>query len=273
MKQFWHHVLEFAEETTAHVAVKLLQDFGQVQAEEKSDRSLVTQSDKWADKAIRDAINSTFPDHGILSEETSHIFPDTEWCWVIDPIDGTTNFTRGVPLWGISLALLYQGMPVFGYVYLPPVEQGFHAFYGKALDMKAPDAEAYLNQRVLKPTPDEPSGNHFFNLCSRSTEVIVRSPDFPCKFRMLGAATYNLLTVAAGIAIGAVEATPKIWDIAAVWAIIQASGASWVPLNGETIFPLKPGENYEAKTYPTLAVSRAELIEVFQPLVEFIAQP
>lgn len=271
MKQFWTDVLEFSEEIAAHVAVKLLQDFGQVQAEVKTDQSLVTQSDKSADKAISEAIASRFPKHGILSEETTHIFPDTEWCWIIDPIDGTTNFTRGVPLWGISLALLYQGTPVFGYVYFPPIDQAFHAFCGQALEMEAPDNKAYLNQRILQPSQDEPSSNHFFNLCARSTDVIVRSPNFPCKIRMLGAATYNLLTVAAGVALGAVEATPKIWDISAVWAIAQAAGASWVPLNDETIFPLTPGEDYSTKNYPTLIASREELVPLFKPLVEFVA--
>ena len=109
MSDFWTTVLDFAQATTARVGAQLLQDFGQVQASEKADGSLVTKADQWADQEIQHAIASAFPSHGILSEEGEHIFPGTEWCWVIDPLDGTTNFTRGIPIWAISLGLLYQG--------------------------------------------------------------------------------------------------------------------------------------------------------------------
>ncbi len=114
----WESILSFAETTTARVGVQLLKDFGTVQAAEKLDGSLVTQSDQWADQEIREAIISAFPTHGVLSEEGEHVFPDNEWCWIIDPLDGTTNFARGIPIWGISMGLLYQGTPVFGYVHL-----------------------------------------------------------------------------------------------------------------------------------------------------------
>lgn len=92
---------------------------------------------------------------------------------------------------------------------------------------------------------------------------------FPCKIRMLGVATYNLLTVASGVSLGAVEATPKIWDIAAVWAIAQAAGASWVALDGESSFPLIVGKDYSSFPFPTL-VTRPDLVDKFEPLVKVI---
>ncbi|MBO1346009.1 MAG: inositol monophosphatase family protein [Hormoscilla sp. GUM202] len=227
MNSFWKKILYFAQKTTVRVGNHLLRDFGRVTASEKADGSLVTQADKWAEGELTEAIASAFPSHGVLSEETAQIFPDNEWCWIIDPIDGTTNFTRGIPIWGISLGLLYQGTPVFGYVHLPPNGQTFHGFWGKHPEIYLPKNQAFLNQRPIRTSENNPSSNHFFNLCARSTDVLRRSPEFPCKIRMLGVATYNLLTVAAGIAIGGVEATPKIWDIAAVWAILQAAGGEW----------------------------------------------
>lgn len=87
---------------------------------------------------------------------------------------------------------------------------------------------------------------------------------------MLGVATYNLLTVAMGTALAGVEATPKIWDIAAVWAIVQAAGGVWTPLEPEPIFPLQPGKDYSQRSYPTLVTSRSELVSVFLPLVQSI---
>lgn len=266
---FWTDILAFARSNTDRVGVHLLQDFGQVQAAEKADGSLVTQADRWSDEALRTAITAQFPTHGVLSEEVEHIFPDTEWCWVIDPLDGTTNFARGLPLWGVSLGLLYRGTPVFGYVHIPPLRQSFYGYWSGDSGLEMPTG-AFLNDRPITVSRDRPDANHFFNLCARSTSVM--RPDFPAKIRMLGVATYNLLTVAMGTALGGVEATPKIWDIAAVWAITQAAGATWHPLEPEPIFPLQPGQDYSRRAYPTLVVSQPELLSVFEPLVRSIGE-
>ena len=246
----------------------MLQDFGSVQADEKDDGSLVTKSDNWADAEIRSAIASTFPSHGILSEEGEQVFPDTEWCWVVDPLDGTTNFTRGIPIWGISLGLLYRGTPVFGCVHLPPINQSFHGFYAPDLAGGVFDnmpQGAFLNGQQIRPSADKMSGNHFFNLCSRSVGI---GPHLPSKVRMLGMASYNFLTVASGTVLGGVEATPKIWDIAGSWVIVKAAGAVWLPLESQAIFPLEVGKNYGRISYPTLVMNRQELVSVFLPFVE-----
>lgn len=268
MIDFWTQILNFAETITHNVGDYLLQNFTNVQTVEKSDGSLVTQADRWADDALRQAIRQTFPDHGVLSEEMEHIFPATDWCWIIDPVDGTTNFARGLPIWGISLGLLYRGTPVFGYVHIPPLRQSFHGYWYADSGLKGPTG-AFLNRQPIHTSPDPVSPNHFFNLCARSTSIL-QNP-FPAKIRMLGVATYNLLTVAAGWSLGGVEATPKIWDIAAVWTITQAAGATWTPLEPVPIFPLKPGQDYSRQSYPTLVTSRSELVAVFYPLVKAIA--
>lgn len=261
--EFWTQVLEVAETATTSIGTQLLQ-FGQVQAAEKADGSLVTQADRWADEALRHTLQQAFPSHGVLSEEVEHIFPATEWCWIIDPLDGTTNFARGLPLWGVSIGLLYRGTPVFGYVYLPPLRHAFHGYWYGNSGLTGPTG-AFLNGQPIHTSPDAISPNHFFNLCARSISVLQRP--FPCKIRMLGVATYNLLTVAAGATLGGVEATPKIWDIAAVWAIVQAAGGVWVSLEPDPIFPLQPGQDYSQRAYPTLVTSQPALVPVFQPLV------
>ncbi|MEA5617099.1 inositol monophosphatase family protein [Cronbergia sp. UHCC 0137] len=259
MTDFWTTVLEFAQTTTVKVGARLMQDFGRVQATQKADGSLVTQADKWADQEIRDAIASTFSGYGILTEESDRSFPGTEWCWVIDPLDGTTNFTRGIPIWSISLGLLYQGTPIFGYVYLPPLNHAFHGFWPGSSGLITPTG-AFLNHHPIHVSSDTLSKNHFFNLCTRSTAII--QPDFPCKLRMLGAASYNFLTVANGAVLAGIEATPKVWDIAAAWVILLAAGGSWVSLKSEP-FPLVPGEDYSDRSFPTLVVSRPELVSLF----------
>ena len=265
---FWDDVLSFASQTSHRIGDELLGKFGKLQAVRKDDGSLVTEADKWSDAEIRQAIAETFPEHGVLSEETKHIFPANDWCWVIDPIDGTTNFTRGIPIWGISMGLLYKGTPVFGYVHFPVIRQSFHGYWYGDSGLTGPTG-AYCNDEAIHTSPDEPSLNHIFNLCARSTDVAAQQP-FPCKIRLMGVASYNILIVATGAALGGVEPTPKIWDIAAVWAIVQAAGGAIATLEPQAIFPLEVGKDYGSRPFPSLTASRSDLIPVFKPLVQFI---
>ncbi|MBE9211251.1 inositol monophosphatase family protein [Plectonema cf. radiosum LEGE 06105] len=264
MNDLWNNILEFSQSTTTRIGKQLMQDFGRVQADSKADGSLVTKADKWADNQIRDAISTQFPNHGILSEENNTVFPDNEWCWIVDPLDGTTNFTRGIPIWCISLGLLYKGSPVFGYVYAPPTDEAFYGYWQGDSELSLPSG-AFCNHRPIKTSDDNISKNHFFNVCSRSTSVI--NSDFPCKIRMLGVASYNFLTIATGAVLGAIEGTPKVWDIAGAWVILQAAGGCWISLKSQP-FPLVVGEDYSSKSLPTLAVSKPELIKIFKPLVD-----
>jgi myo-inositol-1(or 4)-monophosphatase len=262
--EFWDRVLEVTRKIGQRVGAQLLLDFGRVQGVEKADGSLVTQSDEWADREIRSSLTTAFPTHAILSEEAEHGFTDAEWTWIIDPLDGTTNFTRGIPLWGISIGLLYRGEPVFGYVYFPPIGQTFYGYWAGNTGLNLPTG-AYLNDRSIHVSPDRPSSNHFFSLCARSIQVW--QPGFPCKIRMLGVATYNFLAVAAGASLGGVEATPKIWDLAAVWAILHAAGGTWISLRAEPTFPAVIGRNYGNYALPSLIVSQPALGDLLLPLM------
>lgn len=265
--EFWTQVLDLARTTAQRVGTRLLSDFGRVQGLEKADGSLVTQSDEWADNEIRSSIAKIFPDHAILSEENEHGFTDARWTWIIDPLDGTTNFTRGIPLWGISIGLLYDGEPVFGYVYFPPVNQTFYGYWAGNTGLDLPTG-AYLNGKPIHVSQDLPSSNHFFSLCARSLQIW--QPGFPCKIRMLGVATYNFLAVAAGASLGGVEATPKIWDLAAVWAIVHAAGGCWYSLRPEPTFPAVVGRNYGSYAMPSLIVNQSELADLLLPLMKSI---
>jgi len=269
MEQVLKDALAFSQTLTKEIGDTLVTQFGKVQAQQKPDGSLVTSSDQWADEQIRNAIAQQFPDHGALTEETVHIFPDREWCWVIDPIDGTTNFTRGIPVWGISMGLLYQGMPVFGYVHFPVLQQSFHGFWLTGSGLTGKNG-AYRNGEPIQTSPDDLSQSQLFSLCVRSMPFLQQP--LPCKTRIVGVCTYSFLLVASGAALGAVEAIPKVWDLAAVWAIVQGAGGKFVPLTPTSAFPLQAGVNYGTTPLPTLVVGRDELASVFQPAVEPIGQ-
>ncbi len=105
--------------------------FRQVEARRKRDGTLVTDTDEQLDRLITTQLFSAFPDHKVLSEEQTTVFdPNVEYTWVVDPIDGTTNFARGLPIWGVSIALLRHGDPVLGVVNFPLTGEIFSAVKG-----------------------------------------------------------------------------------------------------------------------------------------------
>lgn len=268
-ESFWLEVLGTALHLSDRVGQELLNYFGQVTPQEKEDGSLITQADRWADGALREGLAAQFPDHGLLTEETLGAFPHGDWCWVVDPLDGTTNFARKIPIWGISLGLLYRGWPVFGYVAIPPLGEYFYGFYPGETGLKMPSGSfrgtfqppGTSSDPILEaPQPlevfrGELTYNHLFSFCTRSIHQLRLAPEtsFPCKIRMLGVATYNLLTIASGLCVGGIEATPKVWDIAATWVICQAAGATWHFLK-QSPFPLKAGDTYHRSSYPCLVL-------------------
>lgn len=102
-----------------------------LEIEEKEDTSLVTKADKEADQIIIDLIKKEFPEHQILTEENGSIGGKGEYLWVIDPLDGTLNFTRGIPFFSTSIALLRNNQPILAVVYNPITNSIFSAEAGK----------------------------------------------------------------------------------------------------------------------------------------------
>ncbi len=98
--------------------------------EMKADSSPVTIADKKTEEALRTELSKAFPGHGIVGEEFGEEFPDREFVWTIDPIDGTRSFVRGVPLFGTLVALLHRGEPVVGIAVLPALDETYVAAKG-----------------------------------------------------------------------------------------------------------------------------------------------
>ena len=97
----------------------------------KPDKSPVTKADIETEKLIRKIISRKYPDHGIIGEELPPKNPKAKYKWVIDPIDGTKMFVRQIPLWSTLLALLENDKPIIGIIYLPAIENLYHAQKGK----------------------------------------------------------------------------------------------------------------------------------------------
>ena len=113
------------------IRARQLQDFGQIGSDVKPDGSLITDCDRWSDAALVEGLASIAPGEGVLSEEGSKTVPNTRAYWVVDPLDGTTNFAAGIPYWAISVARFVDGRPSEVFLDVPALNQRFVALRGR----------------------------------------------------------------------------------------------------------------------------------------------
>ena len=242
------------------VAERQRQDFGHMVSAQKADGSLITACDRWSDQQLVQGLQSLYPREGVLSEEGNQRVPESPAYWVVDPLDGTTNFAAGIPYWAISLARFEQGEPVLAVLDVPPLRQRIVAIR---------HAGAWRNGKPLQPPRlhSQPAG--CASLCSRSIHVLQKLPHrrFPGKIRLLGVASLNLVSVAMGQTVAALEATPKIWDLAAAWLVLSELGC---PLRWLAREPgqIPPGTDLSTCDFPVLVADCAETLEKFSPWAE-----
>lgn len=126
------------------VAERQRADFGHSQPDLKADGSLITACDRWSDLTLVEGLAELFPGEGVLSEEGRQQVPDTPAYWVVDPLDGTTNFAAGIPYWAISMARFEAGVPVLSILDVPPLRQRIVAIRGRG---------AWRNGKPIPPPP------------------------------------------------------------------------------------------------------------------------
>lgn len=228
-------------------------------ARRKGDGTLVTLADERNDRLITAGINAAYPDHAVLSEEQDTVYdPANEFTWVIDPIDGTTNFARGLLIWGVSIALLHHGLPVVGVVHFPLLQETYGAIIGRM---------ATRNGEKIESAHDKEAGDQQLIMqCTRTMRHYrVKTP---LKARILGSAAYHMTKVADGTALAGIESTPKIWDLAAVALILSEAGALLTTLDGEPIFPTPAvRHDYLSHSYPSLAAANEAIYQQIFPAI------
>lgn len=261
VQQLVIEALAFAERLADDVGERLLEHFAGVrEARVKDDGTLVTQADLEADRFISGAIGDRYPEHDIVSEELDTVYEGAPWCWIVDPIDGTTNFAQGVPVWGVSIALAYEGMPVLGLVDIPPLDVRYHALQNRG---------AFENGEPISVMPLDNLGereelqNELFAVCSRTFKHFSLDA-VPLKPRIMGAAAYDFCLTAAGVVVGAIDVTPKVWDVAAGWLLVREAGGIVVQLDGEPMFPMTPGRDYASIKHPHLSAPNEVVAQALQ---------
>lgn len=190
-----------------------------------NDSDVVTIADKESEAAVLSYIREHFPSHGIISEESGRSHEDREWRWVIDPLDGTTNFTAGLPAFCVSIALEHNNEAVIGVVYAPYLGECFYAvkdggawFNGRPIHCS--DKTEISKAVVATGMPYDRNDNPDNNLVEISKVALrVRG------VRRMGSAAIDLCYTAAGFFDAYWELNLNRWDVAAGQLIAKEAGA------------------------------------------------
>jgi myo-inositol-1(or 4)-monophosphatase len=221
-------MLNFATDIARDAGKLLVQKLGTAKVSTKGDINLVTEADIAAEKLIIERIQSYYPQHGILAEESGETVlmggKRSEWKWIIDPLDGTTNYAHSYPCFCVSIALERDGQLEIGVIYDPMRDEMFAAERGHG---------ATLNDRKIRVSDVERLSDAM--LCTGFPYNVRERPDFARDFtnftmnaqavRRDGSAALDLAYVACGRFDGFWEDGLSPWDVAAgALLIIEARG-------------------------------------------------
>jgi myo-inositol-1(or 4)-monophosphatase len=232
------------------VSKVIIRDFGEVeklQVSRKGPGDFVTKTDKKVEKIIIEELEKARPKYGFIAEESGERKNESEFNWVIDPIDGTSNFMHGIPHFAISIALEKNGEVISGIVCDPIKNETFYAEKGRG---------AYLNNRRIRvssrksldeviglygcPPMMKIDGNKFFDQIKKASSQIH-------KLRNYGSAALDFAYVAAGRADFAWYDHLNYWDYAAGKIILLEAGGTITDFAGKSF--VKQKETFISNSY------------------------
>lgn len=225
---------------TLELAVKWAQEAGRIQLsyfrgnnlgiQTKSNvYDVVTRADKESEAYLIGEIQKNFPGHAILGEESGEHAGTVAYRWVIDPLDGTNNYSQGLPVFTVSIGLQYQGNTILGVVYAPYMNELYTALKGNG---------AFLNGKPIH-VSEKPDLAHSVlgtgfpydkdvNPDNNASNLSAILPSLR-GIRRMGSAAYDLCCVAAGFLDGYWELSLNLWDMCAGGLIVEEAGGIVVP--------------------------------------------
>jgi len=202
----------------------------------KGEINLVTEVDKISEKMITSKITTLFPDHDILAEEFTDIDSGSDFRWIIDPLDGTTNYAHGYPFFCVSIALEKLNTMAVGIVYDPMLDEMFVAEKGKGAFLNDREIHVSNTRGIIKSLlatgfpydiqKDSQNNLNYFN------EMILKAQ----AIRRAGSAALDLAYVAAGRFDGFWELKLNPWDIAAGWLLVEEAGGIVTDMGGNDYY-------------------------------------
>jgi len=228
-------------------------------AEEMKWRDPVSEVDQRVEAIIRKRLSEHFPDHDIIGEEmTERPARDHDFVWAVDPIDGTTNFVNGFPMFAASIGVLYRGRPVVGALWCSTshaLRPGvYHATIGGKLRFEGADVTPKLNAAVRRHLAGVP---------------MLTPADGSWETRKTGSAAIECAMVAAGLMKVARFASPNIWDVAGGLALVAAGGMvarendgrRWAPMRSFEPGPSEGGQPDLRHWRRAIVVGTADAVE------------
>jgi myo-inositol-1(or 4)-monophosphatase len=254
-------MIDLAVEAALEAGAYLKESVGKVlQIERKfgQETNLVTEIDKKSEEIIISTIRKKFPDHDFLAEESGSHDKNSEFRWIIDPLDGTLNFTHGVPLYSISIALERSGEIVAGVVYEPNLEELFTAEKGKGAflnkkPIRVSRVEKLIESMLVTGFPYTIRENplnaveHFVNMLMSAQGL-----------RRLGSAAVDLCYVACGRFEGFWEVSLSPWDMAAGVLLVEEAGGRFTDFSGS------PSTAYTKQVLATNGLVHDKMVEILK---------
>jgi myo-inositol-1(or 4)-monophosphatase len=249
---------EFAARTGGQILVRRL---GNVSAIDKTGGGPVTQADFEAQAAIRKLITENYPQHAFLGEENTGISESrtqSDYCWIVDPLDGTLNYLRQLPPFSVSVALRFRDQVIAGAIFDPVLGECFSAALGRGANLNGQpiavsDCRAVAKSLLVCSLPMR---------VTRTSPEITRLLNVVCDggatFRRLGSAALNLCYVACGRLDGYWATSVEIWDVAAGALIVVEAGGQIRHINGS---------EFDASDPKLVVASTPELLQQLLPLL------
>lgn len=214
----------------------LLKYFGKnLSQSEKQDAGFVTQADIESENYIINQIKNSFPHSDIIAEESGENIKNNPLKWIIDPLDGTTNFAGGVPFFAISIALEEEGVLSHSAVYNPITEEFFYAARGKGV---------FLNKNPVSISQKEDfskavfsTGDYYYrgNRFKKSMDLLNKIYEECRTVRITGSVALSLSYIASGKFDGFWQESFNYWDVAAGILMIKEAGGIVVDFDGQEI--------------------------------------
>ncbi|MCU0441158.1 MAG: inositol monophosphatase [Bacteroidia bacterium] len=223
MKQLCEKTCALVKEVGAYIQGQRTH-FSEANIETKSINQLVSYVDQTAEKKLVNGLSLLFPDAGFITEEQTIATETKEWMWVIDPLDGTTNFMHGIPVYSISIGLLHNNKPVMGIVYELNQNELFYAWEG---------SPAYLNGSIIQVRSETKFANtllatglpyYDFEGMQPYLSTLTHLMKETRGIRRMGSAAVDLAYVACGRFDGYFEYGLSPWDVAGGIFIVQQAG-------------------------------------------------
>ncbi|MFN3301566.1 MAG: inositol monophosphatase family protein [Patescibacteria group bacterium] len=203
----------------------------------KFNKEIVTRYDKLIDKFLIKKISQRFPNHNFLTEESGFKNRNSDFTWLIDSLDGTSNFAAGNPLFSISIALMKNKKLIFGIIYSPIIDELYFAERGKG---------SFLNRKKIIVSQTKEIKKSYLYFCEgsesnrkRTGRIIEKIYPKVIELRKLGSAALECAWVAAGKGEGYITTKINPWDVGAGVLIVEEAGGKVTDFKGKSWQPLK----------------------------------